>query len=219
MFKLIWSYQAFGGVSYLRSAKDIAYNVPLFIAKKGSYVNYYSTWYHHYLYSIICSSFLSYFFFWPCSKIPVDFSNYLNLNIFFLVTYLMELHWMNMVWFFLFFIWVKLQILNKYVIDYASQGLVRQPKWGHLTELHAAIKSCSQPLLMDMKNKNNEFILYSRTTSHCMSFLMANIMSPSLKLSAKLANKFIKPVTVNKFRHFKPQYSRTARLIPRPSLH
>lgn len=102
---------------------------------------------------------------------------------------------------------MKLQILNKYVIDYASQGLIRQPKWGYLKELHAAIKSCSQPLLKDMKNKNNEFILYSRTTSHCMSFLTANIMPPSLKLSTKLADQIIKPVAVYKFRHFKLQYS------------
>lgn len=26
-------------------------------------------------------------------------------------------------------------------------GLIRQPKWGHLKELHAAIKLCSKPLL------------------------------------------------------------------------
>jgi len=31
----------FGGVPYIRSAEDIAYNVALFIAKRGSYVNYY----------------------------------------------------------------------------------------------------------------------------------------------------------------------------------
>ncbi|KAG2399825.1 Beta-galactosidase 16 [Vigna angularis] len=34
-------YQVFGGVPYIRSAEDIAYNVALFIAKRGSYVNYY----------------------------------------------------------------------------------------------------------------------------------------------------------------------------------
>ncbi|MED6184169.1 hypothetical protein PIB30_044910 [Stylosanthes scabra] len=34
-------YQAFGEKAYIRSAEDIAYNVALFIAKKGSYVNYY----------------------------------------------------------------------------------------------------------------------------------------------------------------------------------
>ncbi|MED6175173.1 hypothetical protein PIB30_075853 [Stylosanthes scabra] len=34
-------YQAFGENAYIRSAEDIAYNVALFFAKKGSYVNYY----------------------------------------------------------------------------------------------------------------------------------------------------------------------------------
>ncbi|KHN35500.1 Beta-galactosidase 16 [Glycine soja] len=34
-------YQVFGEVPYIRSAEDIAYNVALFIAKRGSYVNYY----------------------------------------------------------------------------------------------------------------------------------------------------------------------------------
>lgn len=28
-----------------------------------------------------------------------------------------------------------------------SSGLIRQPKWGHLKELHAAIKLSSKPLL------------------------------------------------------------------------
>jgi translation initiation factor 2B subunit (eIF-2B alpha/beta/delta family) len=28
-----------------------------------------------------------------------------------------------------------------------NPGLIRQPKWGHLKELHAAIKSCSSTIL------------------------------------------------------------------------
>lgn len=28
-----------------------------------------------------------------------------------------------------------------------DSGLIRQPKWGHLRELHAAVKLCSKPLL------------------------------------------------------------------------
>ncbi|KAB1221091.1 Beta-galactosidase 16 [Morella rubra] len=34
-------YQTYGGETYLRSAEDIAFHAALFIAKKGSYVNYY----------------------------------------------------------------------------------------------------------------------------------------------------------------------------------
>lgn len=35
------------------------------------------------------------------------------------------------------------------LIDYAkvTTGLIKQPKWGHLKDLHAAVKSCSEPLL------------------------------------------------------------------------
>ncbi|KAK7817322.1 beta-galactosidase 6 [Quercus suber] len=35
------NYQKYGGKTYIRSAKDIAFQVPLFIARSGSYVNYY----------------------------------------------------------------------------------------------------------------------------------------------------------------------------------
>lgn len=66
------SLQAFGGAPYMRSASDIAYNVALFIAKKGSYVNYYMV---------------------PSLSIiaPPSFSTQLNFCLFFLLTHLTDL--------------------------------------------------------------------------------------------------------------------------------
>lgn len=43
-YAFLWSYQTYGGETYLRSAEDIAFYAALFIAKKGSYVNYYMVW-------------------------------------------------------------------------------------------------------------------------------------------------------------------------------
>ncbi|CAL0319747.1 unnamed protein product [Lupinus luteus] len=89
-------YQVYGGIPYIRSAQDIAFHVTLFIARNGSYVNYYM--YHG----------------------GTNFG----------------------------------RTASAYVITgYYDQapldeyGLFRQPKWGHLKELHAAIKSCSTTLL------------------------------------------------------------------------
>lgn len=36
-------------------------------------------------------------------------------------------------------------------ISSTNAGLTRQPKWGHLKELHAAIKLCSTPLLQGVQ--------------------------------------------------------------------
>jgi uncharacterized membrane protein (DUF106 family) len=47
-----WSYQVYGGEPYIRSAEDIAFHVALFIARNGSYVNYYMVWYFYYILTI-----------------------------------------------------------------------------------------------------------------------------------------------------------------------
>ncbi|XP_047165033.1 beta-galactosidase 6-like [Vigna umbellata] len=121
-------YQVYGGEAYIRSAKDIAFHVTLFIARKnGSYVNYYM--YH----------------------------GGTNLG----------------------------RTTSAYVItSYYDQapldeyGLLRQPKWGHLRELHAAIKSCSTTLL---EGKQSIFSLGQRQEGYvfeeegkCVAFLVNN---------------------------------------------
>ncbi|PNX94525.1 beta-galactosidase 16-like protein [Trifolium pratense] len=118
-------YQFFGGVPYLRSASDIAYNVALFIiAKKGSYVNYYM--YHGGTnFDRLASPFITTAYY---DEAPLD-----------------------------------------------EYGLVRQPKWGHLKELHAAIKSCSQPLLYGTQTTFNlglqQKAYVFRSSTECAAFL------------------------------------------------
>lgn len=45
--------------------------------------------------------------------------------------------------------WILTCNLKFYLI---TSGLVREPKWGHLKELHVAIKLCSRPLLTGTQN-------------------------------------------------------------------
>ncbi|KAJ7965526.1 Beta-galactosidase [Quillaja saponaria] len=89
-------YQAYGEEAVMRSVEDIAFHVALFIAKKGSYVNYYM--YH------------------GGTNFGRTASEYVTTS------------------------YYDLAPLDEY-------GLIRQPKWGHLKELHAAIKLCMKPLL------------------------------------------------------------------------
>lgn len=51
MYVTLHSYLVFGEDQHTRSAEDIAFQVALFVAKKGSYVNYYMV--HYSLYRII----------------------------------------------------------------------------------------------------------------------------------------------------------------------
>ncbi|KAH9757100.1 Beta-galactosidase 16 [Citrus sinensis] len=58
-------------------------------------------------------------------------------------------------------------------------GLVREPKWGHLKELHAAIKLCSRPLLTGTQNvislgQLQEAFVFEETSGVCAAFLVNN---------------------------------------------
>ncbi|KAH9691284.1 Beta-galactosidase 16 [Citrus sinensis] len=58
-------------------------------------------------------------------------------------------------------------------------GLVREPKWGHLKELHAAIKLCSRPLLTGTQNviplgQLQEAYVFEETSGVCAAFLVNN---------------------------------------------
>ncbi|KAF7816832.1 beta-galactosidase 16-like [Senna tora] len=118
-------YQAFGEEPYLRSAEDIAYNVALFIAKNGSYVNYYM--YH-------------------------GGTNFERTGSAFVIT-----------------AYYDQAPLDEY-------GLIRQPKWGHLKKLHAAIKSCSNTLLSATQTTLNlgtkqEAYVFRKSSTECAAFL------------------------------------------------
>ncbi|XP_044475923.1 beta-galactosidase 16-like [Mangifera indica] len=89
-------YQVYGEDPLLRSPEDIAFHVALWVARNGSFVNYYM--YHGGTnFGRTASSFVitSYY-----DQAPLD-----------------------------------------------EYGMIRQPKWGHLKELHTAIKNCAETLL------------------------------------------------------------------------
>ncbi|XP_010521259.1 PREDICTED: beta-galactosidase 6 [Tarenaya hassleriana] len=125
-----WSsfFQVFGGEPYIRSAEDIAFHVALFVAKNGSYINYYM--YHGG--TNFGRSASSYFITGYYDQAPLD-----------------------------------------------EYGLVRQPKYGHLKELHAAIKSCMKPLLMGKHTLLSlgplqQAYVFGDATSGCVAFLVNN---------------------------------------------
>ncbi|KAJ6413674.1 hypothetical protein OIU84_006473 [Salix udensis] len=114
-------YQVYGGEPYIRSAEDIAFHVTLFIAKKGSYINYYM------------------------------FHGGTNFG----------------------------RTASAYVITgYYDQapldeyGLIRQPKWGHLKDLHAAIKSCSTTILEGVQSNFSLGQLQQVISSTTQSYLL-----------------------------------------------
>ncbi|CAN8234206.1 unnamed protein product [Cochlearia groenlandica] len=94
-------YQTYGEEPLMRSAEDIAFHVALFIAKNGSFINYYM--YH------------------GGTNFGRNASQYVT------TTYYDQAP------------------LDEY-------GLLRQPKWGHLKELHAAVKLCEKHLLYGLRS-------------------------------------------------------------------
>ncbi|XLR42332.1 hypothetical protein S83_026992, partial [Arachis hypogaea] len=121
-------YQVYGGLPYIRSAQDIAFHVTLFIARNGSYVNYYM--YH-------------------------GGTNFGRTASAYVIT-----------------AYYDQAPLDEY-------GLLRQPKWGHLRELHAAIKSCSSTLLQGVQSnfslgKLQEGYVFEEEHGGCVAFLINN---------------------------------------------
>ncbi|KAJ7965525.1 Beta-galactosidase [Quillaja saponaria] len=119
-------YQVYGEETYMRSAEDIAFNVALFIAKNGSYVNYYM--YHG----------------------GTNFGR--KASAFVITSYYDQAP------------------LDEY-------GLTRQPKWGHLKELHAAIKLCSKPLLSGTQTTSplgprQQAYVFKGNSGECAAFLV-----------------------------------------------
>ncbi|KAB1221090.1 Beta-galactosidase 16 [Morella rubra] len=125
-------YQVYGDEPRMRSAGDIAFQVALFISKKGSFVNYYMVWYHggtNFGRTAAAYMLTGYY-----DQAPLD-----------------------------------------------EYGLIRQPTWGHLKELHAAIKLCLKPLL---SGENTTFPLgddqlqeahvFKGNSEECASFLVNN---------------------------------------------
>ncbi|KAG2281985.1 hypothetical protein Bca52824_053205 [Brassica carinata] len=102
-------YQTFGEEPLKRSAEDIAFQVALFIARNGSFINYYMV--------------------------------------------------------------VFLFTLSLYFEYTRNEWLLRQPKWGHLKELHAAVKLCEKPLLSGLRATTSLGKLQTNPEL-CAAFLM-----------------------------------------------
>ncbi|KAI4336465.1 hypothetical protein L6164_014988 [Bauhinia variegata] len=121
-------YQVYGGLPYIRSAEDIAFHVALFIARNGSYVNYYM--YH-------------------------GGTNLERTGAAYVIT----------------------GYYDQAPLD--EYGLLRQPKWGHLKELHAAIKSCSTTILQGAQKNFSlgqlqEGYVFEEDKGGCVAFLINN---------------------------------------------
>ncbi|XWS24746.1 hypothetical protein CRYUN_Cryun27aG0010200 [Craigia yunnanensis] len=121
-------YHAYGEEPNPRSPQDIAFQVALFVARNGTFVNYYM--YHggtNFGRTSSAYATTSYY-----DEAPLD-----------------------------------------------EYGLVRQPKWGHLKELHAAIKLCSNPILfgtqftLSLEERQMGYI-YRRDSGECAAFLVNN---------------------------------------------
>ncbi|XVF63364.1 hypothetical protein PTKIN_Ptkin09bG0081900 [Pterospermum kingtungense] len=121
-------YQAYGEEPNTRPPQDIAYQVALFVARNGTFVNYYM--YHggtNFGRTTSAYTTTSYY-----DEAPLD-----------------------------------------------EYGLIRQPKWGHLKELHAAIQSCSNPILYGTQStlslgQQQMGYIYQRSSGECAAFLVNN---------------------------------------------
>ncbi|KAJ4713749.1 Beta-galactosidase [Melia azedarach] len=120
-------YQVYGGDPTRRSAQDIAFHVALWIARNGSFVNYYM--YHGGTnFGRVASEFVT--------------TSYYNLA-----------------------------PLDEY-------GLINQPTWSHLRDLHISIKQCSNTLLLGMQMpsslgpKQEAYVFNGNPSGECAAFLV-----------------------------------------------
>ncbi|OMO78924.1 Glycoside hydrolase, family 35 [Corchorus olitorius] len=139
-------YQAYGEEPNTRSPQDIAFQVALFVARNGTFVNYYM--YHG----------------------GTNFGRTASA-------------------------YVTTSYYDEAPLD--EYGLIRQPKWGHLKELHAAIKSCSSPILFGTQSvhslgEKQEGYTYQLKSGECAAFLVnkddtKTVVVPFQKSSYELA--------------------------------
>ncbi|XP_022720179.1 beta-galactosidase 16-like [Durio zibethinus] len=119
-------YQAYGKEQDTRSPQDIAFQVALFVARNGTFVNYYM-YQGGTNFGRTASAFSTTNYY---DDAPLD-----------------------------------------------EYGFIRQPKWGHLKELHAAIKSCSYPILFGTQSmlylgERQMGYIYQRNSGECAAFLV-----------------------------------------------
>ncbi|CAK7346942.1 unnamed protein product [Dovyalis caffra] len=144
-------YQAYGKKTRLRSAEDIAFHVALFIAKGGSFVNYYM--YHG----------GTNFGRTAAEYVPTSYYDQAPLD---------------------------------------EYGLLRQPKYGHLKELHAAVKLCRKPLLSGKWTNFSlghlqEAFVFERHSEECAAFLVNNDGRRNAKVNFKKKSYKLPPKSIS----------------------
>ncbi|XP_034586051.1 beta-galactosidase 7 isoform X2 [Setaria viridis] len=152
-------YLIYGNDTKLRSPEDIAFAVALFIARKnGSYMSYYmyhgGTNFGRFSSSYVTTNYYDGAPLDEYGKYLIIYTNGSVLNIF------TQFH--------------NSKHINKFNESYP--GLIWQPTWGHLRELHTAVKQSSEPLLFGTYSnfslgQEQEAHIFE-TESQCVAFLV-----------------------------------------------
>uniref|UniRef100_A0A1J3EAL3 Beta-galactosidase n=1 Tax=Noccaea caerulescens TaxID=107243 RepID=A0A1J3EAL3_NOCCA len=159
-------FQVYGAEPYMRSAEDIAFHAALFVAKNGSYINYYM--YHGGTNFGRTSS--SYFITGYYDQAPLD-----------------------------------------------EYGLLRQPKYGHLKELHAAIKSSANPLLQGSQTilslgPMQQAYVFEDDSSGCVAFLVNNDATKVIQIRFRNNAYSLRPKSIGILRNCKNLIYETAKV-------
>ncbi|KAJ6360627.1 hypothetical protein OIU77_004609 [Salix suchowensis] len=81
-------------------------------------------------------------------------------------------------------------------------GLIRQPKWGHLKELHAALKLCSTPLLSGVKvnlylGPQQQAYIFNAVSGECAAFLINNDTINAVSVPFRNASYDLPPMSIS----------------------
>ncbi|KAJ6757863.1 BETA-GALACTOSIDASE RELATED [Salix koriyanagi] len=81
-------------------------------------------------------------------------------------------------------------------------GLIRQPKWGHLKELHAALKLCSTPLLSGVKvnlylGPQQQAYIFNAVSGECAAFLINNDTINAASVPFRNASYDLPPMSIS----------------------
>ncbi|KAI3499705.1 hypothetical protein L1887_35511 [Cichorium endivia] len=77
--------------------------------------------------------------------------------------------------------------MNGTFVNYYMYGILRQPKYGHLKEMHAALKQCLQPLLygdlaIENLGQDQDAYVYTTSSGECAAFLINNNTRESVEV-------------------------------------
>ncbi|XP_023734592.1 beta-galactosidase 6 [Lactuca sativa] len=81
-------------------------------------------------------------------------------------------------------------------------GIIRQPKFGHLKEMHAALKQSLQPLLygdlaIEHLGEKQDAYVYTRTSGECAAFLLNNDNRESVNVAFRNMHYTLPPTSIS----------------------